>query len=84
VRFVPTFRFNTSAWSALKFWAWTEADCASTDLETLLTDMLANQHRNSFRVIAFNVAGGWSRDVSEDVAIELRGHHARSASRLRP
>jgi hypothetical protein len=51
---------------------WTEADSGSTDIETLLTDMLAGQHRNPVRVIAFNVAEGWSRDASEDVARELR------------
>jgi hypothetical protein len=51
---------------------WTEADSGSTDLETLLSDMLAGQHRNPVRVIAFNTAEGWSRDASADVAIELR------------
>jgi hypothetical protein len=34
--------------------------------------MLAGQHRNPVRVIAFNVAEGWSRDASEDVAQEHR------------
>jgi hypothetical protein len=51
---------------------WTEADSGSTDLETLLSDMLAGQHRNPVRVIAFNTAEGWSRDASADIAIELR------------
>jgi hypothetical protein len=51
---------------------WTEADSGSTDLETLLSDMLAGQRRNPVRVIAFNTAEGWSRDVSADIAIELR------------
>jgi hypothetical protein len=51
---------------------WTEADSTSTDLESLLSDMPAGQHRDPLRVIAFNVAEGWSRDASEDVAQELR------------
>ena len=50
---------------------WTEADSEATDLETMLTDMLAGQHRNPIRVVAFNVAEGWSRDVSGDLADEI-------------
>jgi hypothetical protein len=34
--------------------------------------MLAGQHRNPVRVIAFNSAEGWSRDASADVAKEIR------------
>ncbi len=51
---------------------WTEADSTSTNLETLLSDMLAGQHRDPVRVIAFNVSEGWSRDASADIARELR------------
>ena len=34
--------------------------------------MLEGQLSNPVRVISFNTAEGWSRDVSEDVAHELR------------
>jgi hypothetical protein len=51
---------------------WTEADSSATDLETVMSDLLAGQHRNPVRIVAFNVSEGWSRDVSEDVAQELR------------
>jgi hypothetical protein len=51
---------------------WPEADSTATDIETLLGDMLAGQHRNPVRVVAFNVSEGWSRDASKDVAQELR------------
>jgi hypothetical protein len=51
---------------------WTEADSNATDLETVLSDLLAGQHRDPVRVIAFNLSEGWSRDVSDDVARELR------------
>jgi hypothetical protein len=40
-----------------------------TDLETVVTD---GQYSNPVRVVAFNIAEGWSRDVSEDIAHELR------------
>ncbi len=51
---------------------WIEANSNATDLETILSDMLSRQYSNPVRVVAFNVSEGWSRDVSEDVAIEIR------------
>ncbi len=51
---------------------WIEADFNATDLETVLSDMLSRQYINPVRVVVFNASEGWSRDVSEDVAIELR------------
>src|ERR1700749_2464965 len=50
---------------------WPEADSNATDLETMLTAMLAGQHNNPIRVIAFNVGEGWSLDASKDIAREL-------------
>src|SRR3954452_24398742 len=52
--------------------AWREADVEHTDLETVITDLLDGQFNNPVRIIAFNVAEGWARDVSEAVADELR------------
>ena len=49
-----------------------EADAETTDLETVITNLLDGQYNNPVRVIAFNTAEGWSRDVSEDIAHELR------------
>jgi hypothetical protein len=51
---------------------WREADAEATDLETVINDLLGCQYANPVRVVAFNTAEGWVRDVSEDVAIELR------------
>lgn len=50
---------------------WREADAEVTDLETVITDLLTGQYHDPVRVIAFNTAEHWARDVSEDVA-ELR------------
>ena len=47
---------------------WRETDVEDTDLDTLIADMLDGQFKNPVRVIGFNTAEGWSRDVSEDVA----------------
>jgi hypothetical protein len=52
--------------------SWRETDVEHTDLETLITDLLDDQYNNPVRIIGFNTAEGWSRDVSEDVAHELR------------
>jgi hypothetical protein len=52
---------------------WPEADAeTTTDLETIITDLLTGQYKAPVRVIGFNTAEGWSQDVSADVASELR------------
>ena len=52
--------------------AWREADYETTDLETVIQDLLTGQYGNPIRVVAFNTAERWSEDVFEDVAHELR------------
>jgi hypothetical protein len=49
-----------------------ETDVETSDLETVLVDLLGGQYNNPIRVVAFNTAEGWSQDVSEDIAQELR------------
>jgi hypothetical protein len=51
---------------------WREADYAATDFETIVTDMLDGQYKNAVGIFAFNTAEGWARDVSADIAAELR------------
>jgi hypothetical protein len=41
------------------------------DLETLIDDILTGQYYDPYRIIAFNTAEGWSRDVTEDVARDV-------------
>jgi hypothetical protein len=48
--------------------AWRETDYATTDLETVIQDLLTGQY-NPIRVVAFNTA----EDASEDVALEWKG-----------
>jgi len=62
--------------------AWRETDIEATRLETVLADLLDGQYSNPIRVTAFNTAEGWSRDVSEDVAHELRRRCAEQARDL--
>jgi hypothetical protein len=51
---------------------WREADYAATDFETIVTDLLDGQYKNAVGIFAFNTAEGWARDVSADIAAELR------------
>jgi hypothetical protein len=51
---------------------WRETDAETTDLETMILDLLEGQYKNPVRVVAFNTAEKWSQDVSANVAHELR------------
>ena len=52
--------------------AWCETDVEATDLETIISDLLDGQYTSPVRVVGFNVAERWARDVSEDVTDEIR------------
>ena len=52
--------------------AWRETDVQDADFESVVVDLLEGQYRNPVRVVGFNVSESWVRDVSEDVARELR------------
>jgi hypothetical protein len=49
-----------------------EIEVERTDLETIITDLMSGQFNDPVRVVAFNTVEGWARDVSRDVAHELR------------
>jgi hypothetical protein len=48
-----------------------ETDEATASRGAVIDDLLTGQFTKPLRVIAFNTAEGWSRDVSENVAWEL-------------
>jgi hypothetical protein len=50
--------------------SWRENHVEGTDFETV--DLLDGQYNNPVRVVGFNTAENWARDVSEDVADEIR------------
>ena len=52
--------------------AWRETDVDGADRETLIRDLVEGQYSKPVRIIAFNTAEGWSRDVTTDIADELR------------
>ena len=55
--------------------SWRETDADDADRETLIRDLVEGQYRRPLRIVAFNTGEGWSRDVTVDVANELRRRH---------
>jgi hypothetical protein len=51
--------------------AW-RADEDATDRGTLIRDLVEGEFYNPVRIVAFNSAEGWCRDVTVDIADELR------------
>jgi hypothetical protein len=51
--------------------AYVETAPAEADRETIIRNFLSGQYSNALRVVAFNAAEAWSRDVSEDIACEV-------------
>jgi hypothetical protein len=43
----------------------------AVSFDRVCDDLLAGQYNSPVRVIAFNAAEGWARDVSEDIAREV-------------
>ena len=52
--------------------SWRETDGCRASRAALIRDLLDGQYRKPVRIVAFNTAEGWSRDVTTDVADELR------------
>ena len=48
--------------------AYVETDEAQADEATIVENILSGQYSQPLRVVAFNTAEGWARDVTEDVA----------------
>ena len=51
--------------------AWCETDTERTDLESVISDLMAGQYKDPVSVAAFNLAERWANDVSEDIALEI-------------
>ena len=56
--------------------AYVETAADEADRETVIRNFLRGQYSNALRVVAFNTAEGWSRDVTMDIADELRRRFA--------
>ena len=52
--------------------AWRETDeSAAADRDALIRDLLDGQYRDPVRIVAFNTVEGWSRDLTEEIAVAL-------------
>ncbi len=51
---------------------WRETDKGRTDREALIRALVDEEFTRPVRIVAFNTAEGWSRDVTVDIADELR------------
>jgi hypothetical protein len=54
----------------------------AVSFDTVVEDLLAGQYNSPVRVIAFNAAEGWARDVSENVAREVVKRHQKCGTGL--
>ena len=48
--------------------SWRETDEGQTNLHALMVDLLDGQYNDPVRVVAFNLADGWVRDASREIA----------------
>ena len=64
--------------------AWCETGVTRTDRHTVITELLEGQYSEPVRVVAFNTAQGWSRDVSEEIALDLLERMAHEGRDLTP
>ena len=58
-----------------------ETDEAEANEATVIENLLSGQNSHPLRVVAFNTAEGWARDVTEDIA---RAALSKAQSERRP
>ena len=51
--------------------AYRETQPTQADRQTIMADLLSGQYERPLRVVAFNTAEGWARDVTGDLAREV-------------
>ena len=61
--------------------AYVETDEAHANEATIVENILSGQYSQPLRVVAFNTAEGWARDVTEDIA---RAALSKAQSERRP
>jgi hypothetical protein len=51
--------------------AYRETDPSQADRQTVLSNLLSGQYERLLRIVAFNAAEGWARDVTAEIAGEV-------------
>ena len=68
--------------------AFLETDELVADEWTIISKIISGEYSNPVRLVAFNIAEGWSRDVTEDIAgavlerAESEGHLSEPAKKF--
>jgi hypothetical protein len=62
--------------------AYRETDEEASDRETVIRNLMSGEYTNPVRVVAFNTAKGWTRDVTEDTAWAVIDEAQRSGTLL--
>jgi hypothetical protein len=62
--------------------AYREVDEEMADKATLIRHLMEGQYSNPVRIVAFNTSEGWSRDVTEDIAREIKDWSERKGEEL--
>jgi uncharacterized protein YabE (DUF348 family) len=65
-----------------KFRVYREADETEADRVKVIEDISNGQYNKPVRVVSFNTAEGWSRDVTEDIAREILDQALRKGEQL--
>jgi hypothetical protein len=53
-----------------------ETDENEEDRETFIRNIMNGQYEKPVRVVAFNTAQGWSRDITADIGLDRRAGRA--------
>ena len=59
-----------------------KTDPTQADLQTVVANLLAGQYERPLRVVAFNTAQGWARDVTAAIAREVLARAPAGAAEL--
>jgi|SRR4051794_8263458 hypothetical protein len=62
--------------------AYREVDEGEADRATVIRRLIEGQYSNPVRIVCFNTSEGWSRDVTEDVAREIKEWSERKGEEL--
>ena len=62
--------------------AYRETDEEASDRDTIVRNLISGEYKKPVRVVAFNTAEGWARDVTEDTARAVIDEAQRSGTLL--
>jgi hypothetical protein len=61
-----------------------ETDEENADRASVIRRLIEGQYNNPVRIVAFNTSEGWSRDVTEEIAREIKDTSERKSEELSP